>query len=138
MSLWPKCYFGRNVFDQNVSGLEVHQPKSLWPNCETASFLSLIYREMDIIGWLSQQLDGVLPSLFKNQQNYKQFGGKPKTVISQPIDRLTSVFLTKRIYLSQSFIQHKLKSYYHEWPHNLWLKNLPSQNHDLSKSGKDN
>ena len=55
-------------------------------------FLSLIYREMDIIGWLSQQLDGVLPSLFKKEQNYKQFGGKPKTVISQPIDRLTSVF----------------------------------------------
>ena len=55
---------------------------------------------MDIIGWLSQQLDGVLPSLFKKEQNYKQFGGKPKTVISQPIDRLTSVFLTKRICLS--------------------------------------
>ena len=50
---------------------------------------------MDIIGWLSQQLDGVLPSLFKKEQNYKQFGGKPKTVISQPIDRLTSVSLKK-------------------------------------------
>ena len=50
---------------------------------------------MDINGWLSQQLDGVLPSLFKKQQNYKQWRGKPKTEISHPIDRLTSVFLKK-------------------------------------------
>ena len=62
---------------------------------------------MDINDWLSQQLDGVLPSLFKKQQNYKQWRGKPKTVISQPIDRLTSIFFNKvNLPFTEFFLAH--------------------------------